>query len=184
MVTGPSTRPFLPDGQIKKTCPAPLRKIFRVTRRANQGYQLAPSFPGKRGDRASSRTWGRMRWTRQRRRANGGAGQAFTARERSTGAQTNDADAYGKTVWSRHPLLVPSCRWRVRSDRIGSAIKPAATVTRRIRRRGERGISRRAIARGMPECLRLYLYARVRVLMHILHARPRVQRAPGIPCSL
>jgi hypothetical protein len=21
--------------------------------------------------------------------------------------------AYGKTVWSRHPLLVPSCRWRI-----------------------------------------------------------------------
>jgi hypothetical protein len=39
---------------------------------------------------------------------------------------------------------------------------PPMTVTRRIRRRGERGISRKAIARGMPECLRLYLYARVR----------------------
>ena len=168
MVTGPSTRPFLPDGQIKKTCPAPLRKIFRLTRRANQGYQLAPSFPGKRGDRASSRTWGRMRWTRQRRRANGGAGQAFTARERSTGAQTNDADAYGKTVWSRHPLLVPSCRWRVRSDRIGgSAIKPAATVTRRIRRRGERGISRKTIAQGrrnaptVPVCSCACSYAHI-----------------------
>ena len=23
--------------------------------------------------------------------------------------KTNGADAYGKTVWSRHPLLVPSC---------------------------------------------------------------------------
>jgi hypothetical protein len=34
------------------------------------------------------------------------------------------------------------------------AIKPAVTVTRRIRRRGERGISRKAIARGMPECFR------------------------------
>src|SRR3982074_413132 len=32
--------------------------------------------------------------------------------------------------------------------------------------------------------LRLYLNARVRVLMHILHARPRVQQAPGIPCAL
>src|SRR6267154_1629423 len=30
----------------------------------------------------------------------------------------------------------------------------------------------------------LNLYARVRVLMHILHARPRVQRAPGFPCAL
>ena len=26
--------------------------------------------------------------------------------------------AYGKTVWSRHPLLVPSCRWLMRSNRI------------------------------------------------------------------
>ena len=31
-------------------------------------------------------------------------------RERSTGAQTNDAGAYGKTVWSWHPLLVSSRR--------------------------------------------------------------------------
>ena len=32
-----------------------------------------------------------------------------------------------------------------------SAIKPAATVTRRIRRRGEHGISRKAITQGMPD---------------------------------
>ena len=31
---------------------------------------------------------------------------------------------------------------------------------------------------------RLYLYARVRISMHTLHTRPRVQRAPGIPCTL
>ena len=31
---------------------------------------------------------------------------------------------------------------------------------------------------------RLYLYARVRFFAHCLHTRPRVQRAPGIPCSL
>jgi hypothetical protein len=40
----------------------------------------------------------------------------------------------------------------IRPDR--SAIKPAATVTRRIRRRGEHGISRKAIAQGMSDCLR------------------------------
>jgi hypothetical protein len=28
----------LPDGQIKKTCPALRAKIFRFRRRANQGY--------------------------------------------------------------------------------------------------------------------------------------------------
>jgi hypothetical protein len=40
----------------------------------------------------------------------------------------------------------------IASYRKRSAIKPAVTVTRRIRRRGERGISRKAIAQGMPEC--------------------------------
>ena len=75
-------------------------------------------------------------------------------RERATARRRTALVAYGKTVWSRHPLLVPSCRWRRRSDRIDEAIKPAATVTRRIRRRGERGISRKAIAQGMSECFR------------------------------
>src|SRR5438270_6264785 len=37
---------------------------------------------------------------------------------------------------------------------------------------------------GNAGVFRLYLYARVRILMHTLHTRPRVQRAPGIPCSL
>ena len=32
--------------------------------------------------------------------------------------------------------------------------------------------------------LPLNLYARVRVLCAQLHARPRVQRAPGLPCTL
>ena len=33
-------------------------------------------------------------------------------------------------------------------------VNPPMTVTRRIRRRGEHGISRKAIAQGMPDCLR------------------------------
>jgi len=32
--------------------------------------------------------------------------------------------------------------------------------------------------------LPLNLYARVRILYVHLHARPRVQRAPGFPCAL
>ena len=61
--------PVAPDGQIKKSCLALFEKIFRFRRRANQFYQLAPSFPGKRGVSRSSRTREGMRWTRQRRRA-------------------------------------------------------------------------------------------------------------------
>jgi hypothetical protein len=50
--------------------------------------------------------------------------------------------AYGKTVWSWHPLLVSS-RWRCfEPNRVQGIVNPPATVTRRIRRRGERGISR------------------------------------------
>jgi hypothetical protein len=91
------TRIFCPTGKSVKTCPAPLRKIFRFRRRANQRYQLAPSFPGKRGGRASSRTWEGMRWTRWRRRA---CVRRAVFRERVTARRTNGAKAYGKTVWS------------------------------------------------------------------------------------
>jgi hypothetical protein len=38
-------------------------------------------------------------------------------RERSNGAQTNDAEAYGQVVWSWHPLLVSSWRRFVEPDR-------------------------------------------------------------------
>jgi hypothetical protein len=37
---------------------------------------------------------------------------------------------------------------------------------------------------GNAGVLRLYLYARVRTSSCTLHTRPRVQQAPGIPCSL
>jgi hypothetical protein len=37
---------------------------------------------------------------------------------------------------------------------------------------------------GNAGVLRLYLYARVRTSSCPLHTRPRVQQAPGIPCSL
>ena len=37
---------------------------------------------------------------------------------------------------------------------------------------------------GKAGCSPLDLYARVRVLFAQLHTRPRVQRAPGLPCAL
>jgi hypothetical protein len=49
--------------------------------------------------------------------------------------------------------------------------------------RGERDISRKAIARGMSDCLRCPVCLRA-LFLSVLHARPRVQRASGIPCSL
>ncbi len=57
-------------------------------------------------------------------------------------------------------------------------------MTTRIRRRGERGISRKTIARGMPGLFRCDRGDYARVLCFISHARPRVHWAPGIPCAL
>src|SRR6202521_5086585 len=58
------------------------------------------------------------------------------------------------------------------------------TVARRIRRRGEREISRKTIARGMPGDFRCDRGDYARVLCFISHARLRVHRAPGIPHAL
>ena len=63
-----------------------------------------------------------------------------------------------------------------------SAIKPAAMEAKGIRLQGERDISRQPIARecrsapAVPVCSCAHLFTP-------LHARPRVQKAPGIPCS-
>jgi hypothetical protein len=62
--------------------------------------------------------------------------------------------AYGEVVWSWHPLLMSSQRRRVGPTGLKTNLNPLVTVTRGIRRRGEREVSRKAIAQGMPECLR------------------------------
>src|SRR5689334_7046885 len=59
------------------------------------------------------------------------------------------------------------------------------TVTTKRSHRGDHVISRKAIAQGMSACSPLHLYARVHLFVaQARHTRPRVQRAPGIPCSL
>ena len=109
-----------------KSCPAPSKKIFRFRRRANQFYQLAPSFPGKRGASRSSRTRDGMRWTRQRWRAGLFAGRSSVSEQQRADERRFNAfakawrtahgprrilaevAAYGEVVWSWHPLLMPS----------------------------------------------------------------------------
>ena len=58
-----------------------------------------------------------------------------------------------------------------------------ATVTTKPDHRGERDISRKTIARGMPDDLGVTVVTTL-VCFFILHARLRVHRAPGIPCAL
>src|SRR5258707_10056285 len=59
-----------------------------------------------------------------------------------------------------------------------------ATVSNKPGHRGEREVSRKTIARGMPGLLRCTCGDYARVLYLISHARLRVHWAPGIPCAL
>jgi hypothetical protein len=73
----------------------------------------------------------------------------------------------------------------------GKSARPGAdepAIRRRRRQqspilRGERDISRKAIAQGMSDCLRCPVCSCACSCAR-LHTRPRVQRASGIPCSL
>ena len=56
-------------------------------------------------------------------------------------------------------------------------------VAREARYRGDRDISRKAIAQGMSDVLRCPVCSCAPILC-TLHTRPRVQRASGIPCAL
>ena len=123
-----------------------------------------------------------MRWTRQR-QAREDVRRAVI-RERTRRARRTALIAYGKTVWSWHPWLMSSCRWR-------SPIQPDRSSHQAGSDGGKRNSSPgRARHKPSNHCagnagvLRLYLYARVRILRTSLHTRPRVQQAPGIPCSL
>ena len=50
--------------------------------------------------------------------------------------------------------------------------------------RGDHVISRKAIAQGMPECSDCTCMLVCVTPRALLHTRPRVQQAPGIPCAL
>jgi hypothetical protein len=138
------------------------RAEFRLTCRANQRYELAPSFPGKRGVSRSSRTREGMRWTRQRRRVCVRRASSLVSGQQRAG---RTAPKPGEASLGEDGLLRTAkpcgpgtrCWCQVAGGEIDPtgfafAINPAVTVTRRIRRRGEHGISRKTIAQGMPAC--------------------------------
>ena len=104
--------------------PAPSQKIFRFRRRANQFYQLAPSFPGKRGVSRSSRTRERMRWTRQR-RARKVCRRADLFRERQWRAddRRSSSNISADSTWSVEVWLAEA---RVRQNRV--VLAPVAGV--------------------------------------------------------
>src|SRR5688572_17805740 len=59
-----------------------------------------------------------------------------------------------------------------------------ATVTTSSLHRGEHEVSRKAVAQGMSVCSPLPCMLVCRHSCALWHMRPRVQRAPGIPCAL
>src|ERR1700736_2885632 len=92
-----------------------------------------------------------MWWTRERRRAIDVAGRV-EPRERLTGVR----DERRFSVRQNRVVLTPVAGAKsavATQTRPGlrSHLNPPTTVTRRIRRRGERGISRKAITQGMPD---------------------------------
>jgi hypothetical protein len=118
-----------------------------------------------------------MRWTRERRHAVAVAGRV-EPRERTAGAQ----DERRLSVRQNHvvPTPVAGAKSAVANSGLTGSSKlfnPPATVTRRIRRRGERGISRQAIAQGMPDASAEPVCSCAHLLRAYWRTRPRVQRA-------
>ena len=152
------------------------------------GFVVQANHPGPRKGRFAvvtkrgSGCGGRGR----RRRDYAVAGRLSRARERCALRTTNDAGAYGKTVWSWLSLLQSSFRGDA-SARPGLMHRQSAKRRRqeRIRLRGELGISRHTTAQGRPGCLGcpsgFPLCFPLRILRTAGHG---CQPAPGLPCAL
>ena len=131
--------------------PVSAEKIYFFAATPNHPYNSRHPVPLE-GRWPSSRTLGRVAVDA----AASGAwawsqGGLWSVSEHS--AQTTGEAAYGKTVWSWHPWLVSSRRRFFEPNRVRQAFNPSATEAKGIRLRGERGISRKTTAQGMPECL-------------------------------
>jgi hypothetical protein len=81
-------RKIAPSGKSPKICPAPLVKIFRLTRRANRLYKLAPSHPRRGGSRVVTNA----RWDAMDATASGAQS------DRRAGPSVSDRPARGRTA--------------------------------------------------------------------------------------
>ena len=94
-----------------------------------------------------------------------------------------DADAAtderGLCVRQNRVVLTPR-RWRQVLKKLTLL---ASDGGKKAVHRGDHDISRKAIAQGRPDALR-WTCMLVCVFFAQLHTRPRVQRAPGLPCAL
>ena len=91
-------------------------------------------------------------------------------------AKTNAVVAYGEIVWVRRPDAGVKF-W-------GSQRCPRAMVSQKAGSPGRSRISRKAIAQGRPDASAKPVCSCAAFLLQLSHMRPRVRRAPGLPCAL
>src|ERR1700742_370705 len=80
----------------------------------------------------------------------------------------------------RSRVVLTPRRWR----QVARNLFRVAMVARKPGHQGEHDISRKAIAQGRPDCLRFTCMLVCAFFCASMHTRPRVQRAPGLPCAL
>jgi hypothetical protein len=170
-----------PDGQITKNLSSPSRKNIPLSIRPKSAVISLPSRLDKRGGSRVVTNAGRdaMDAGSVRREACSQGGYPVSGHgaqdDRCCGVRQNRV-----VLASVADVKLPVANL-IQPDR--SAIKPAAMEAKGIRLQGELGISRQTIAQGMPACSGCTCML-VCASHYILHTRPRVQQAPGIPCSL
>ena len=162
-------------------------KIYPLLISPKSASIFAPSRLMKRGVRVVTIRGVRVAVDAMALRARGIAGRSQALSwgcERLIRAGRAALFAYGKSVWFWHPWLVSSWR-RLFEIQPGSLGRQSGSDGGK--RNSSPGRARHKPSNhcaGKAGCSPLDLYARVRTSLCTLHTRPRVQRAPGLPCAL
>src|ERR1700682_5337296 len=106
-----------PVGQISKILSSPLAKNISLNPSGKSALPARPVLSRQEGRSRVVTNAGGMRWTQQRRRETVSQGESLVSDQparRTNGAKARRSlswrrrvAAYGKTVWSRYPLLAP-----------------------------------------------------------------------------
>ena len=151
---------------FKLICPVQSRLQKYSASRLTQITPTTPAIPSREEGRwPSSRTLGRVAVDA----AASGAWSCSQGGLRSVSqhnVRTTGAEAYGKAVWSWHPLLVSSRRRKSRPNRVSAILQSAGDGGKRNSSPGRARYKPSNHCAGNAGLLRLYLYARVRFFAH------------------
>ena len=165
--------------------PVPCAKIFRF--QFDPNHRFDDAVPFRQEGRIARR---HERGTGCGGRENAGAPSRSQARGKPVSDRAGAEDE--RRFWRTAKPCGPDTRcWcqvcgGQRPNRVRRNLNPQATVTRRIRRRGEHGISRQTIAQGMPDCSVCTCSSRVRFFAHVAHetaGADRTRHSLHPPCS-